>query len=98
MWSSFFRYVLIASVAFLIGHAINFANRPSDQDLLNPSLYLLLANYGTLHLISGSIVAVLSRMASVRILSKLYLSMATVGFGASILLLSPNKYGGFISS
>jgi hypothetical protein len=95
-WKNVVRYMLIAVAALVTGIAINLAmgNGSGEQNLFNPSLYLLLAEYGIFHVVALSVARILSVTFSVRIRSILYLSLSIIGFLASIYLLNPGKYGG----
>ena len=95
-WTGFARYLLIAVAALAVGIAINLVIGPGlgGQDFFNPGLILLLVWYGCFHVVAASVARILPMIFPIPVRSILYLSLATVGFLASIYLLNPSKYGG----
>jgi hypothetical protein len=100
-WTGFFaRYVLIALAALVIGIAINLAMRGGLGELkvFDPLVYLVLAGYGSFHIVALSVARILSLILSlifsIRVRAILPLSLAVIGFLTSIYLESPREVGG----
>jgi|SRR6266550_1678455 len=100
-WTMFFaRCVLIALAALVIGIAINLRMRGGlgEQKLFDPLVYLALVWYGTFHIVALSVARmlslILSLISSIRVRAILFLSLAVIGFLASIYLENPRKVGG----
>src|SRR5689334_9683954 len=88
---SLVRYVLIAFAAFAIGFGIASAIGPgrTEESFFNPSLLILLVEYGSFHIAALSVAWILSLVFSRRVRSVLFLSLAIAGFLVSIYLFNP---------
>jgi hypothetical protein len=96
VWANLARYVLIAVAAPVIGIAISLTmwGGLGQLKFFDPLGYMVLAWYGTFHIVALSVVRILSLIFSIRVRVVLYLLLSIVPFLALIYLLNPREVGG----